>query len=135
MEPDAESDEWASRVIEAAKAVHAALGPGFVESIYEEAMCIELERARVPFGRQVAINIQYRGRVLGQARLDLLIAGRLVVEIKAVDAFAPIHLAQVISYLRATHNQLGLLINFNVRSLLRGVARVVCTHPRSSLAR
>jgi GxxExxY protein len=125
MEPDAELNEWARRVIEAARLVHSTLGPGFVESIYEKALCLELTRAGVPFQRQVSIQVEYLEQIVGQARLDLLVAERLVVELKAVDAYAPIHKAQVLSYLRATNCQLGLLINFSVTSLLGGVIRVV----------
>jgi GxxExxY protein len=128
-EPDGELDAWARRVIQAAAIVHTSLGPGFLEAVYEEALCVELERAGIPFRRQLQVPIEYRGRVIGQARLDLVVADRLIIELKALEALAPIHRLQVLSYLRATGLELALLINFNVPSILRGVVRIVNTRP------
>ena len=79
----------------------------------------------VAFTRQVVIGVDYKGSNVGLARLDLLVGGKLVVELKAVEQLAPIHLAQVLSYLKATGHGLGLLITFNVRELRRGIRRVV----------
>ena len=104
---------------------HRVLGPGFLESLYEEALCVELELRGVPFGRQVPIGVVYKGAVVGEARLDLLVADSIVIELKAVESFAPIHTAQVISYLKATNCHLGLIITFNVAELRRGVRRVI----------
>ena len=120
-----EIDELAKAVIAAAIEVHRCLGPGFLEAVYEEALCIELGIRGVPLERQVIVSVDYKGNRIGAARLDLLIRGGLIVEVKAVDALAPIHIAQVLSYLRATDLSLGLLINFNVGVLMRGVKRVV----------
>jgi len=125
QEPSATVDAIAHRVIGAAIEVHRVLGPGFLESVYEEALCIELELRGVPFGRQVPIGVAYKGAVVGEARLDLLVADSIVVELKAVEIIAPIHTAQVISYLKATNLQLGLIITFNVAELRRGVRRVI----------
>jgi len=115
-------------VLGAAVEVHRRLGPGFLEGVYEEALCVELRSRRIPFVRQAVITVDYKGHRVGDARLDLLVADRLVVELKAVESLAQIHVAQLLSYLRATRLPLGLLINFNVAVLLRGVRRVVLTH-------
>ena len=124
-EPDEELDNYARRVIDCAVEVHRTLGPGFLEAIYERALCIELGLRGLPFERQVGVDIEYKGRRVGESQLDLMIARRLVVELKAVEALAPIHGVQVRSYLRATNCQLGLLINFNVPVLLTGVRRII----------
>jgi GxxExxY protein len=124
-EPDTETDRLAQEVIGAAIEVHRTLGPGFLESVYEQAMGIELGLRGISSERQVPVAVNYKGHSIGESRLDLLVDGRLVVELKAVDQFAPIHTAQVMSYLKATGHQLGLLINFNVIRLKDGVKRVV----------
>jgi GxxExxY protein len=124
-EPDKEVDDLARQVIGAAIEVHRHLGPGYLESVYEEALAIELDLRGLPFERQKPIGVDYKGHVVGQGRLDLLVGDRLIVELKAVDTFAPIHRAQVISYLKATGLHLGLLINFNVQLLRDGVQRIV----------
>jgi GxxExxY protein len=124
-EPDAELDRLAHCVIGAALEVHRTLGPGFLEAIYEEALCVELSLRRIPFARQVPIGVDYKGHVVGQARLDLVVDGQLVVELKATECIAPIHVAQVLSYLKAAKLRLGLLITFKVAVLRAGVRRVV----------
>jgi len=121
VEPSKEADELARRVIGAAIEVHRALGPGYIESVYEEAICIEIDDLRIPFERQVKIAVEYNGRKVGEGRLDLLVAKILPVELKAVESFAAIHQAQLISYLKMTHLQLGRLINFNVPILKNGI--------------
>ena len=103
------------------------LGPGFLESVYEEALAVELALRGLAFKRQVAIALQYKGTPNGQARLDFLVAGRLVVELKASESLLPVHLAQVLSYLKASGQTLGLLINFNVRAFRQGIRRVIFT--------
>jgi len=124
-EPGAELDQLAHGVIGAAIEVHRLLGPGFLELVYEEALCVELGLRRIPFIRQAALGVDYKGHAVGEGRLDLLVGDALVVELKAVDALAPIHSAQLLSYLKATGYQLGLLINFNVPILRNGIKRVV----------
>ncbi len=126
-EPNAEVDVWARRVIGAAIEVHRHLGPGYLESVYEEALAIEFGLQGIPFERQKTIAAIYKGRPVGEGRLDFLVAGQLVVELKTVDAFAPIHKAQVISYLKATQLDLGLLLNFKVPVLRKGIKRVIQT--------
>jgi GxxExxY protein len=135
-EPDAELDALASKVIGAAIEVHRVLGPGFLESVYEAALCAELEARAIAFVRQAVVEVQYKGRTIGESRLDLLVERRLVVELKAVDSLAPIHVAQVLSYLRATECHLALLINFNV-PLLRdgGIRRLIRSEYAAALPR
>lgn len=124
-EAEDEINRLSYSVIGAAIEVHHELGPGFLESTYEEALCIELRLRDMPFVRQPLVTVGYKGHDVGEARLDLLVGGVLVVELKAVDALLPIHSAQVLSYLRATGHHLGLLINFNVRVLTDGIKRIV----------
>ncbi|HEY5946107.1 MAG TPA: GxxExxY protein [Kofleriaceae bacterium] len=124
-EPSPELDRCAHAVIGAAIEVHRELGPGFLEQVYEAAMMIELELRGMRVQRQVRLELDYKGHRLPSGQLDLLVGGILVVELKAVDVLAPIHTAQVLSYLRAGAFQLGLLINFNVRVLREGIRRVI----------
>jgi GxxExxY protein len=124
-EPSQAVDELAHAVIGAAIEVHRVLGPGFLESVYEAALAIELETRAIPFERQKPVPLRYKGRDIGEGRLDLLVADCLIVELKPVEVLAPIHKAQVISYLKATGLHLGLLINFNVPLLKDGVERIV----------
>ena len=127
MEPTKEVDDLARIVIGKAIDVHRELGPGYSESVYEEALAQELFRARMGFERQKAFVVNYRGSVVGEGRIDFLIAGKLVVELKAVERLMPVHKSQVISYLKATSCNLGLLINFNESLLRSGIQRIVYT--------
>jgi GxxExxY protein len=124
-EPSPEMDVLAKSMIDAAIEVHRALGPGFLESIYEEALAVELTTRRIPFERQKPLMVMYKDRAVGEGRIDLVVGEELLVELKAVEALAPIHKAQVISYLKAMGRQLGLLINFNVPVLRSGIQRVI----------
>ena len=126
-EPDAELDRLAREVIGAAIEVHRVLGPGFLESVYEEALGVELTLRQIPFERQAPLAVDYKDHPVGEGRVDLLVGGALVVELKAVAALAPTHMAQVISYLRAKGTALGLLINSNVARLKDGIKRVVAS--------
>lgn len=124
QEPSKELDNLARSVIGAAIEVHRHLGPGLQEPFYESAFKIELGIRKIPFQSQVWIPVSYKEHPLGKRRIDLIVAKQLIVELKSVEKLAPVHSAQLISYLRLTRNQLGLLINFNV-SLLKGVKRVI----------
>ena len=124
-EPGEELDQLAYEVIGAAMEVHRALGPGYLESVYEEALCVELRERGLSFERQLEIAIDYKGHAVGKGRLDLFVENKLVVELKTIERFAPIHKAQAISYLKATGLELALLINFNVPLLKEGVKRVI----------
>jgi GxxExxY protein len=105
--------------------VHRFLGPGFLESIYEEALCIELTLQKIPFARQLAVPLHNKGLLFCENRLDLLVSEELVIELKAVDVLAPIHSTQLLSYLKATGLHLGLLMNFNVAILKNGIKRII----------
>jgi GxxExxY protein len=113
-------------LIGAAIEVHRALGPGLLESAYEECLCRELVLRQILFGRQVALPVEYKGvKVDCSYRLDLLVASSIVVEIKSVSALEPIHLAQLLTYMKLGPWRLGLLINFNVPVLRAGIRRMV----------
>lgn len=125
-EPSSKIDRLAHDVIGAAIEVHRILGAGFLESVYEQAMAIEIAERRIEFVRQAPIGLHYKGNCVGEARLDFLVGGLLIVELKAVESFHPIHHAQVINYLKATGYSLGLLINFNVLKLKDGgIKRII----------
>jgi GxxExxY protein len=124
-EPNTALDALVHRVIGAAIEVHRQLGPGFLESVYEEALCVELLLRGIPFARQVSIGVQYKQRDVGEARLDLLVDDSVVVELKACQRIAPIHIAQALSYLKATRRRLALLINFDVPVLQHGIKRII----------
>lgn len=124
-EPSAEIDQLAHSVIGAAIEVHRNLGPGFLESLYEESLCIELRLRGILFEQQKVISVPYKGYKVGESRLDLLVDQCLIVELKAVENLLPVHMAQVMSYLKVTGCQLGLLINFNVPILKQGIKRIV----------
>jgi GxxExxY protein len=104
--------ELSGKVIAAAIEVHQVLGPGFLESVYEAALCIELEHRGIRYERQKQVLLSYRGRPVGQHRLDLLVEGVLVVELKAVSALEPVFFAIARSYMKAVAKEDGLLLNF-----------------------
>ncbi len=113
-------DDLSRGVIGAAIEVHRCIGAGFPESVYEKALCVELEIRGIPFACQAPVKVNYKGRVVGEGRMDILVDSALVVELKAVDTLLPVHSAQLVSYLRAAGVTLGLLINFNVQVLTEG---------------
>src|SRR5262249_32018932 len=121
QEPNSELDSLANAVIGAAIEVHRHLGPGYLEKVYEEALAVEFAMRQIPFERQKQMYVSYKGSRVGEDFLDFLVNGELVVELKAVESIAPIHKAQVISYLKATNLHLGLLLNFNVPILKDGI--------------
>src|SRR5687768_17457544 len=123
-EPDPALNRWTNDIIGAAIEVHRTLGPGHLESCYEEALAVEFELREIPFRRQVEIHLQYKGRPIGKGRLDFLVAEQVIVDLKAVEALNSVHAAQMISYLKITGLKLGLLMNFNVRSLKEGIRRI-----------
>jgi len=113
-------------VIGAAIEVHRALGPGLLESAYEECLCHELSLKGVRFERQVPQPVTYKGVKLECGyRLDLVVAGKLIVEVKAVDALHPIHTAQLLTYLKLSGHRVGLLLNFHSVVLKDGLKRLV----------
>src|ERR1051326_2406725 len=124
-EPSSPVDRLARAVIGAAIEVHRHLGPGYPESVYAKALQVELDARGIPYEPEAAIAVSYKGRLVGEGRIDLLIGGELIVELKAVEMLSAIHLAQMMSYLKGTGKRLGLIINFNVLMLKDGVRRVV----------
>jgi len=120
-----EAEYWGKVVLDSAFEVYTILGPGFVERVYEDAMGHELTLRNAPFERQKPIIVPYKGLHIEGQRLDLVVGGLVIVEIKAVDAIHPIHQAQLMSYLKATGLRLGFIINFNVPHLRQGIRRIV----------
>jgi GxxExxY protein len=119
-------DPLTERVIGLAIAVHRALGPGLLESAYEECFCLELREAGIPFARQVPLPVLYKGiRLDCGYRLDVVLERDLIVEIKAVERLLPIHEAQILTYLRLSSIRTGLLVNFNSVVLKDGLRRFV----------
>ena len=121
-------DSLTDRIIGCAIEVHRELGPGLLESIYRNSLEIELSDQGLKVDKNKPIGLKYRGREIGPALiLDLQVENRIVVEVKAVERLHPVHLAQVMTYLKLTGCDAGLLLNFNVTALRAGVRRL--THP------
>ena len=117
--------ELTRRIIEAAIEVHRTLGPGYLESIYQEALTHEFTLRKIPFEREKPIQVKYKGVIVGEHRLDFLVDGRVIVELKAVSEFHEVFRAQVISYLKSTGLKVGLILNFGKPRLRDGITRVV----------
>ena len=119
-------NQLSGHVISAAIEVHKALGPGLLESAYEECLCHELSLIKIPFERQKEVPLTYKGvRLDCGYRIDILVSKRLILELKACENLEPIHEAQLLTYLRLTGTKYGLLINFNTRLLKDGIKRLV----------
>lgn len=119
-------DEIASIVVDSAVEVHRELGPGLLESVYQNCLVHELRLRSIPLSEEAPVAAGYKGLVFETAyRLDLLVADKVIVELKVVETLLPVHKAQLLSYLRLTNKKLGLLLNFNVPMLKDGVKRVV----------
>jgi len=116
---DAEAEQLATELLGAVIEVHSKLGPALQEAHYENALCRELDLRKIPYQRQVEVSVEYKGIVAGKGRIDLLVGGRLIVELKAVETMLDLHVAQVISYLRMLNLRLGLLVNFT-NSVMKG---------------
>jgi GxxExxY protein len=121
----ADIDRLTERIIGCAIEAHRQLGPGLLEGTYEAALAIELESAGIRFDRQLVFPVNYKGRKIGEYRLDLLVDKQVVVEIKSVERFDPVFEAQILTYLRVTGARAGLLINFNSRLLHEGIKRFI----------
>ncbi|WP_066375907.1 GxxExxY protein [Anabaena sp. CA = ATCC 33047] len=122
---DDEVERLAYAVIGAAIEVHRVLGAGFLERVYHEALAMEFRLRGIPHQSKYLVAVKYKGHRIGEGELDFLIGDSLVVELKAVEKFSPIHEAQVISYLKMTNCPLALLINFNVPILKEGIKRII----------
>jgi GxxExxY protein len=116
-------------VLNAAIRVHSELGPGLLESAYEACLAYELSSNGYELTRQVRLPVRYRGRTIEAGyRLDLLVEKLVIVELKTVDSFSPVHVAQLLSYLKLGNLTLGYLLNFNVAHMREGMKRVVLGH-------
>ena len=121
-----ETERIAKEIVDAAVAVHRALGPGLLESVYEACLDHELGSRGIDVRRQVRLPVEYKGvRVDAGLRLDLVVQDCVIVELKAVEDIAPVHKAQVLTYLKLTGHRLGLLINFNVPLVRDGIQRII----------
>jgi len=121
-----ENDPLTERIIGSAIEVHRALGPGLLESAYEECLCFELKEVGLSFARQVPLPIVYKSvRLDCGYRLDLIVENRVILELKAVERLLPIHEAQALTYLRLTGIRTALLLNFNSSALKNGMRRLV----------
>jgi len=118
-------DQLTEKIIGCAIEVHRVLGPGLLEASYEAALAIELETAQLRFQQQLILPVFYKGRPIGDHRLDFLVESAVVLELKSVERFDPIFEAQVLTYLRLSGKHRALLINFNSRLLKDGVKRFV----------
>jgi len=121
---DLPDDSITERIIGAAIEVHRVLGPGLLESIYEEALCREFDLRNIRCERQPALDVIYKGHVIKGLRVDILVEGSVVVEIKSVSNLPEVALAQVLSYLKATGLKRGLLLNFGRPKMSEGIKRV-----------
>lgn len=120
------SESLTEQIIGAAIEVHRELGPGLLESVYEECMCQELRLRGIPFRCQIELPVTYKGiETGGKYRIDLIVADEVLVELKSVERILGVHEAQLLTYLKLTGKRVGLLINFNVAVLHRGVLRRV----------
>ena len=116
----------ATAVVNGAFAVHKFLGPGLLESVYERCLCFELAKREVPHVRQVRLPLVYEGVEIAHGlRVDLLVDGLLICELKAVEVMVPLYLAQILTQLRLADLHLGFLINFNVERIKDGIRRVI----------
>ncbi|OGU13816.1 MAG: GxxExxY protein [Geobacteraceae bacterium GWC2_53_11] len=120
-----QDNELTEKIIGCAIEVHRNLGPGLLESIYEKALCYELESKGLLYKNQVIVPVMYKNTCLGDFRLDLVVEDRVIVELKAVERNDPVFKAQLMSYMKLTDKKLGLLINFNVPLLKDGITRVI----------
>ena len=118
-------------MIGAAIEVHRALGPGLPELIYEKALSRELTLRHIPHTRQAPVPVHYKGELMGEGFIDILVDGRLVLELKSIEELHPVHYAQVRAYLCASDRRLGLLINFNNSTLHEGIKRIVNSGTRT----
>lgn len=120
------ADDWSNKIIGAAIEVHRQLGPGLLETAYEECLCQELELRAIPYKRQLPVRIDYKGVSVDAAyRIDILVADLVILELKSVAKLEPVFEAQLLTYLRLYRRWLGLLMNFNVPVLKDGILRRV----------
>ena len=120
-------DRLTESIIGACIEVHKELGPGLLETLCEEALCHELDLRGLRYRRQVRVPVTYKGKHIGDSRVDLIVEDRVIVELKCCESLSNVHRAQLVCYLKITKLKVGLLVNFNVATLRDGVKRVVLT--------
>jgi GxxExxY protein len=118
------ADDLTERIIGAAIEVHRVLGPGLLESVYEEALAHELDLQKIPYRKQVVVDINYKGKTISGQRIDLVVADEVVVEIKSLRTLPDVAIAQTLSYLKATRLKRALLVNFGTAKLVQGIKRI-----------
>lgn len=119
------TENYATKLMDAAFRVHRKLGPGLLESVYEKCLCYELDKESIPYESQVLLPVQYDGILIESGlRLDIWVGKQVVVELKTVETLLPIHEAQLHTYLKLTRSRLGLLLNFNTKLLKDGIKRI-----------
>ncbi len=125
-EPDKETDRIASLIVDSSLKVHRALGPGLLETVYEACLSHELRSRGLKVENQIIVPIVYDGLTIDAGlRLDMLVNGLVIVELKAVEKMIPVYEAQILSYLKLTKKRLGILINFNVVLIKDGIKRII----------
>jgi GxxExxY protein len=130
--PSDATEDTARELVDASFVVYRELGPGFTESIYENALAIELEQRGIPFARQPTVPVHFRGNLVGRYRLDFIVNECVIVELKAIRTEPLVlHVSQIVSYLRATRLDLGFVINFGQASFKAGIKRI-CLPPKKS---
>lgn len=122
---DDETEKYVFETMACGFAVHKVIGPGYGESIYANAFCVELLARKIPFEREKPFVVKYRDRPVGTHRLDLIVRERIVVELKAVKMLKRVHEAQVLAYLKASRLPIALLMNFGGATLKEGLRRIV----------
>jgi len=121
-----EINKLSGKIIGASIEVHKFLGAGLLEKTYEECLCIELEKIGLKYKRQLILPINYKGSLIENAyRIDILVEDKIIIELKAIEKVEKIHKAQLLTYLKLSEKELGLLINFNVEVLVSGISRVI----------
>lgn len=119
-------DKLSNQIIGCAIEVHKYLGPGLLESTYEQCLAYELKKSRIPFKLQHSLPVEYKGVKLDCGyRIDMLVGNKVIVELKCVDIILPIHQAQLLTYMKLSCIGIGLLLNFNVKHLKSGIKRMV----------
>jgi GxxExxY protein len=119
-----ENDPLTRAIIGAAIEVHKTLGSGLLESIYEEALCYEFELRGIKYQRQVSVDVVYKGRIIKGQRIDIIVEGEVILELKSLSRMHDVVMAQILSYLKATGLKRGLIINFGEKRLVDGIKRV-----------
>jgi GxxExxY protein len=121
-----DENEVSGIIVDKCLKIHRALGPGLLESVYEELLSYELEKSKIRYGRQVEIPVIYDNNKMNLGfRADLIVGDKVIVELKSVESILPVHKKQVLTYLKVSNLRLGLLINFNVALIKDGITRIV----------